>query len=188
MPLKPRHRRFVEEYLIDLNGTQAAIRAGYSPKGADVTAVRLLANARIAAEVAKAQALRSRRTGISQDRVVRELARIAMGDLRRLVRWGEGGVHLVPSAELADDDVAMIAEVSATEHGLRVKAHSKIEALKLLGQHLGMFKLVNEHTGKDGGPIETAARIDLSGLTPDERDVLRAILGRRAAPPAPGAD
>ena len=77
-----KQKRFVEEYLIDLNATQAAIRAGYSPKTANEQGARLLANVSISHAVAKAEAERSKRTGINADRVVKELARIAFNYLR----------------------------------------------------------------------------------------------------------
>ena len=68
--------RFCEEYMIDLNATQAAIRAGYSPKTANEQAARLLANVSIQNRIAQLQAEQSRRTGVSADRVVRELSLI----------------------------------------------------------------------------------------------------------------
>ena len=72
-----KQERFVEEYLIDLNATQAAIRAGYSPKTANEQGARLLAKVSVQTAISKAQAERSRRTGINQDRVIRELAKVA---------------------------------------------------------------------------------------------------------------
>ncbi len=68
--LTPKQQRFVSEYLIDLNATQAAIRAGYAKSGASVEGTRLLANAKVAAAVAAAQAKRSERTEITQDYVL----------------------------------------------------------------------------------------------------------------------
>lgn len=71
--LTPKQRRFVEEYLVDLNATQAAIRAGYSARSADVTGSRLLANAKISVAVHEAQAARSERTNVSQDWIIKHL-------------------------------------------------------------------------------------------------------------------
>ena len=80
---------------------------------------------------------------MTADRVVLELARVAFGDPRRVMSWGPGGVRLRPSAELADEEAAIVAEVGETttkEGGsLRVKTVDKLGALRLLGQHLGMF-------------------------------------------------
>ena len=141
--LNDRQRRFVAEYLADLNATQAAIRAGYSAATASEQASRLLANVKVAAAIAEAQAARSWRTEVTADRVVLELARVAFGDPRRVMSWGPGGVKLRPSAELSDEEAAIVAEASqtVTEAGgtVRLKAVDKLGALKLLGQHLGMF-------------------------------------------------
>jgi phage terminase small subunit len=86
--LTPKQARFVDEYLVDLNGTQAAIRAGYSARGADVQAVRLLGNARISAAIASRQTKRTARTEVTQDRVISELALIAFSDMRDFAQWG----------------------------------------------------------------------------------------------------
>jgi phage terminase small subunit len=141
--LNPRQVRFVEEYLVDLNATQATIRAGYAARSAYSTGERLLRNAEIAAAIRAAQEARSRRTEITQDSVARELARIGFGDPRRVMSWGPDGMKLRPSGDLTDDEAAIVAEVveTRTEAGgtLRVKVANKVEALKLLGQHLGMF-------------------------------------------------
>lgn len=71
--LTPRQQRFVEEYLIDLNGTQAAIRAGYSAKSAGRQALELLQKTLIASAVAQAQKGRSERLQLSADMVAQEL-------------------------------------------------------------------------------------------------------------------
>ena len=91
MPLNDRQSRFVAEYLVDLNATQAAIRAGYSAATANQIGARLLVNVKVAAAIAEAQAARSRRTEVTQDRVVLELARVAFGDPRRVMSWGRAG-------------------------------------------------------------------------------------------------
>src|SRR3954471_4710859 len=112
--LNDRQRRFVEHYLVDLNATQAAIRAGYSAATASEQASRLLANVKVAAAIAEAQAARSRRTEVTQDRVVLELARVAFGDPRRVMSWGPGGVTLRPREALTDEEAAIVAEASQT--------------------------------------------------------------------------
>ena len=80
---------------------------------------------------------------MTADRVVLELARVAFGDPRRVISWGPGGVRLRPSAELADEEAAIVAEVGETttkEGGsLRLKTVDKLSALRLLAQHLGML-------------------------------------------------
>jgi phage terminase small subunit len=139
--MTPKQRRFVEEYLIDLNATQAAARAGYSEKTAYAAGQRLLKN--VEAEINAALAERSARTGVSADRVVRELARVAFADPRAVFSWGPGGVVLRDSGGLTEDEAAIVSEVSETrtETGGSIKAKlcDKVKALELLGRHLGMF-------------------------------------------------
>jgi phage terminase small subunit len=150
----PRQARFVEEYLIDLNATQAAIRAGYSAKRADAIGYELLRKPEIQEAIQAAMDARSRRTGITADRVLDELRKVAFGDARRVMSWGPGGVKLIDSAELSGDDAAIVAEAfeSITKDGgsIRLKTHDKLKALELLGRHLGMFVDKRELTGKDG--------------------------------------
>ena len=149
--LTPRQQRFVEEYLVDLNGTQAAIRAGYSAKCADVQGSRLLANAKISEAVVKAKADRSKRTQITADRVLQEYARIAFSDMRTFAEWSKDGVTLKDSDELPDDTAACVAEVSETtsEKGgsIKFKLHDKKGALDSVARHLGMFKEEVVHSG-----------------------------------------
>ena len=174
--MTPKQTRFVEEYLLDLNATQAAIRAGYAESGARTEGARLLANADISAAIDKAMAQRSMRTNITQDQVLRELARIGFVDIRKVVTWTNGAsgfdedeaeetgevrisvanfVMLTPSDEIDAETAAAISEISQTKDGaLKVKLHDKRAALVDLGRHLGMFKDKVEVTGKDGGAIE----------------------------------
>lgn len=135
-----KQKRFVEEYLIDLNATQAAIRAGYSPDTAEQIGHQQLKKTSVANAIAIEQAKRSKRTGVSQDRVVRELAKIAFANLTDVVDTFDGSV--IASADR--DDLACIQSIkvkqteSMTER--EVKLADKTRALELLGKHLGMFK------------------------------------------------
>lgn len=155
--LTPKQQMFVEEYLIDLNATQAAIRAGYSVKNAGKIGPELLGKTRIKQAVDKALAARSRRTGITQDRVLAELAKIAFADMSTFVRWGPDGITLVPSDTLDGDDTACVSEISeveiqtdfGTKKTTKIKLHDKRAALEALGKHLGLFK-------DNGGPVEIA--------------------------------
>ena len=142
--LTSKQARFIEEYLIDLNATQAAIRAGYSEKTAYSQGEGLLRNVDVAAAVAEAKAARSERTEITQDRVIEEYAKLAFIEMGMFVEWGENGVTLKASADLPPELRAAVAEVSetTTEHGgtVRFKLHDKKGALDSLARHLGMFK------------------------------------------------
>ena len=153
MALTAKQERFVAEYLIDLNATQAAIRAGYSAKTADKQGSQLLGKTSIAAAIQEAQSKRSARTEITQDRVLQELARIGFADIRKAVAWGsapdgaidENGepalypVDLKPSSEVDDETAAAISEVSLTAQGVKLKMHDKLNALDKIARHLGML-------------------------------------------------
>lgn len=153
--LAPRQARFVEEYLLDLNGKQAAIRAGYSPNSAEVEASRLLSTAKVADAVARAKADRSARTGISADRVLEELARIAFSDMGQFATWGDVDVALKHSSEVDTRCVLEVKETPMKTGGkaLGIKLHDKVAALKLTGQHLGLFTEKHEVSGPNGGPL-----------------------------------
>ena len=136
--LNPRQQTFVAEYLLDLNATQAAIRAGYSPRGG--SGGRLLKSDAVRGVVREAMLRRSKRTAISQDRILSELACIAFGDLRDVAAWGADGVRLHDSTGLSTEQAATLAEVSESAKGLlKVKRHDKVKALELLMRHLGML-------------------------------------------------
>ena len=141
--LTEKQQRFVEEYLIDLNATQAAIRAGYSVKTAEQTASRMLSFVKVQSEIEKALAERSRRTGINQDRVIQELAKIAFVNITNIVN---DDCEILPDADEAD--LAAIESVKVKtiptkggEVGIEreVKLSSKLKALEMLGKHLGMW-------------------------------------------------
>ena len=141
--LTAKQEMFVQEYLIDLNATQAAIRAGYSPHTAKDIGCENLSKPNIRACIDKALAERSRRTGINADRVLRELARIGFLKPTEAVNMKEVTVK----DDISDDDAAAIAFVrvktipTADGEGIEreVKFADKIKALELLGKHLRMF-------------------------------------------------
>ncbi len=136
-----KQKRFIEEYLVDLNATQAAIRAGYSPDTAKSIGSENLTKPDIQACVAKAMAERSRRTGVNAERVVMELAKIAFVNASDVI--DAETATLRPDA--SPEDTAAIQSVKVKtfgEDGLEreIKMADKLKALELLGKHLGMFK------------------------------------------------
>lgn len=142
--LTDKQQRFVDEYLIDLNATQAAIRAGYSTKYADREGYKLVENSRVSEAISRKMAARSRRTGVNQDRVVIELAKIAFVNISDLVDTDTATI--LPTAR--KEDLACIESVKykqmPTKSGdmgveREVKIASKLKALELLGKHLGMW-------------------------------------------------
>lgn len=156
MKLSPKQQKFVKEYLVDLNGTQAAIRAGYSPRTANEQGAQNLAKLSVQQALQKAMKTQEKRTEVTADRVVQELVKIAYADLKDFVEFGPEGVRIKDSQAV---DGTMLAEVSETEsktgRNRRVKLHDKMKALELLGRHLGMFIDKHELSGPDGGPIQT---------------------------------
>jgi phage terminase small subunit len=164
--MTPKQRRFVEEYLIDLNATQAAIRAGYSEKNAFKIGARLVQKCTAVKDaIDSALAERSARTAVTADRVVRELARVAFADPRAVFSWGPDGVTLRSSEELTDDEAAVVAEVSETrtETGGSIKGKlcDKLKALELLGRHLGMFS--------DRQQVELSGSVGVNVFDPETR-------------------
>jgi len=148
---------FVDAYLVNLNQSEAARKAGYSEKNARQTAVRLMRDARVKALIDERMKARSERVEIDQDRVLKEISRVAFGDPRKVMKWGPRGVKLIASSKLTDDEAAMVSEtgqtISKDGGSLRLKLNDKLKALELLGRHLGMFRDKLEHSGPDGGPI-----------------------------------
>ena len=112
MTLRAKQQRFVEEYLVDLNATQAAIRSGYSKKTAEQQGNRLLGNAKVAADIASSQASRSERTGITQDYVLGIIT-----DAINLSRATESVMGLYKGAELLGKHLGMFSGETAPDVG-----------------------------------------------------------------------
>lgn len=143
--LTPKQALFVREYLVDLNATQAAIRAGYSKKTAASQAERLLRNVEIASAV---QAHMDKRAGaieISATRVLQEIAKLAFFDPRKLLN-SDGSPK--PIQELDDETAMAVAGIDIVTKGnddlgyadiLKIKLADKSKNLELLGRHLKLF-------------------------------------------------
>lgn len=159
--LPPKQEEFCQQYLVDLNGTQAAIRAGYSPFSARDIACELLTKPNIRARIDELMAARSMRTEINADVVIRELARIALVNPLDVIN--------AASAELREsatvDQTAAIQSIKCkiTADGdieREVKLNDKTKALELLGKHLGMYVDKKEHSGPGGGAIPVAVEVE----------------------------
>lgn len=140
--LTPKMAAFVEEYPVDLNQTQAAIRAGYAPKYAAQIASELMGKPAVRDAIAVTMAERSKRTGVAADRVVRELARVAFVNAADVISMKDATIR----EDANVDDLAAIASVKVKQmygdvEGIEreVKLYDKLKALELLGKHLGMF-------------------------------------------------
>ena len=130
--LTPKQQRFVEEYLIDLNATQAAIRAGYSPRTANEQGAQNLAKLSISKAIAEAQAKREERTQITQDYVLTNIQKV----IERCMQ-----VQQVDNCLTQTEDGELAQAFMFKEQGA-------LKGLELLGKHLGMFKDKVEHSGK----------------------------------------
>ena len=165
-----KQKRFVEEYLTDLNATQVAIRAGYSPDSAKEIGSENLTKPDIAKAVDQAIAERSKRTGVNADRVVRELAKIAFVNAGEVVDLDTA----LLMDKISDDDMAAIQSVKVKTFGddgieREVKLADKLKALELLGKHLGLFK--------DKVEINGNVKSDMSSLS----SILEEIKGEGSA-------
>ena len=182
--LTPKQAAFVAEYLIDLNATQAAIRAGYSAKTAHSVGAENLTKPEIAAALAVAQQERAERTEITQDRVLEEYAKLAFLDPRRFYD-AEGRLIDIPdlpadvAAAISGMDIA-VEKAGADESGnpvfaqvRKIKLADKKGAIDSVARHLGMFNDKMQLTGKDGGAIEIEHK--MSSIT---KSALDDLLGR----------
>lgn len=182
--LNDQQQKFVNEYLVDLNATQAAIRAGYSEKSAAVIGFENLRKPNIATALQERRIELADSTGITPERVLTELAKLGFSDIRKAIRWGtlgarvnpeseeveiENSVELLDSAEIDDDTAAAIQEISQGANGIKLKMYDKKGALVDIGRHLGMFDdkltlkgdknapIQHEHTGTDYAALRSMA-------------------------------
>lgn len=178
--LTPQQRMFVAEYLIDNNGKQAAIRAGYSAKTAENQASRLLSSVKVQKMLDKHICEQEKRTFITADRVLNELANIAFAngtEFAKVVektgykplydsdgkKIGEDAyiyqaVELVNTNELDNDKRSAISCIKETKFGIAVESCDKVKALELLGKHLKLFTDKTELTGENGKSFEIVIR------------------------------
>lgn len=163
--MTPKQQCFVDEYLKDLNATQAAIRAGYSAKTAAVTGHENLRKPKIAAAIAAKQQARSERTQIDADWVLKRLGEEVVADLGDLYAedgklkpidqwpliWRQGLVTGLDVDELTADG-HKLGQVT------KIRQSDRLKRLELIGKHVDVQAFVErkEVTGKDGGPIEVS--------------------------------
>lgn len=161
MALTPKQKRFVAEYLVDLNATAAARRAGYSAKTADRIGPELLGKTCVSEAIQQAIQEREKRTEITQDMVLRETAKLAFFDIRKM--FDKDGKPLdIPkldadtAAALVGLDVQDVADNDGDYVGFvkKYKMADKLKALELLGRHLGTWE------PRDDGPKDKAKEDD----------------------------
>lgn len=166
MALTDKQEMFCREYLIDLNATQAAIRAGYSAKTANRTASENMSKPDIQSRITELKAQRNDLVGINATYVLNRLVEIdqmdvldiltSSGELKPVSQWPK--VWRTTLSGL--DVVEMSAEGNASALLKKIKWPDKVKNLELLGKHIDVMafkeQATHEHTGKNGGPIEMA--------------------------------
>lgn len=165
--LSDRHRRFVDEYLIDLNGTAAAERAGYGKAGAKTRASELLARDDVKAAVAEKQAKLSAATGVSAERVVGELAKLGFSNMLDYIQIGEDGQPYTDFSGLTRDQAAAIQEVVVESR--RDTSAAVIGEEMEPQEHGGALK--RQHAEETAGPSILKVRFKLA----DKKGALEAL-------------
>ena len=175
-PRKPNSafvERFIAEYLVELNASEAYRRAGYKGKNAHVQSSRLMKDPEVAAAVKAGLAARMHRIEITQERVIKELALLAFSDLQHYTVDASGTIQLAPGApEGAHRALQSIKRrtiitssdgESRTVHEVELKLWDKVTPLIRAGRHVDVHGFSDrvEHTGKDGAPIATVALYQL---------------------------
>ncbi len=157
-----RHERFCREYLTDLNGTRAAIAAGYAKKSAKVTASRLLTNANVQALLAELTKKHADKLDLSAEKVLSELSSTGFSNMLDYLKITKEGVAYVDLSNLTQEQAVAIQEITVDEYvegkgkdarkvkRTKFKLADKIRALELLGKYLKLFTERVEVTGLAG--------------------------------------
>lgn len=139
--LTDKQKLFVTEYLVDLNATQAAIRAGYSPKTAGRMGADQLKKTHVQAEIQKRQGKIQAKLEISQEKIIQELASIAFAngaDFAEVIELGGlQSVKFKPTEGMPPEKRAAISSIKSGSSGMEVKTYDKLRAMELLGKFLG---------------------------------------------------
>lgn len=159
--LTDKQRRFCEEYIIDLNATQAALRAGYCARTVNKTGPAKLVNVGIQAEIQRLKAERSERTQVKADDVVLELAKLAFSNIKNYLSMENDEVYFKDFAEITDEQAAAVESIKVMKkiiggkgeknyeiQAIQFKLHSKTNTLEQLGKHLGIYQKDNEQKGQ----------------------------------------
>ncbi|ENX01467.1 hypothetical protein F900_01834 [Acinetobacter modestus] len=168
MALRGKQQRFVDEYLVDRNATQAAIRAGYSAKTANEIGAQNLAKLSIKEAIAIGEAEIAERTKITQDMVIKELAKIGFSNMLDYITITNGGDPVTDFSALTRDQAAAISEITVEEYTegrgddarnvkrTKFKLSEKRSALVDIGKHIGMFKEHVVHSNDPENPLTNA--------------------------------
>jgi phage terminase small subunit len=141
--LSDRQEKFVEEYAKSLIGSEAARKAGYSVKGANVTGSQLLTNPSIKERLRQKMEERIAAANISQESILREIAKIAFSDVKDISSWSDNRLEFMDSENIPNEVSAGIQTITtkSSEFGndMSIKMHDKLKALEMLGKQAGLF-------------------------------------------------
>lgn len=167
-----KQKRFADEYLIDLNATRAykaAYPAVKKDKTAAAAAARLLRNVKVAEYIKQQMEKIAERTEVTQDRVVKELAKIGFAQITDYVEINPNGCVIIkPTSEMPEDKIGAIAGIKEGQNGTEIKLNDKVKALELLSRHLGMFNDKISVTGTISNPFEGLTTEQLIKLAGDK--------------------
>lgn len=178
--LTDKQRLFCEEYILDLNATQAALRAGYCARTVNKSGPANLVKVGIQTEIQRLKAIRSKRTNIKADDVILELAKIGFSNIEDYLTVDEDGeTHLKNFDDIKREVLAAVEsiKISTTKNKddsreyitTQFKLHSKLNALEQLGKHLGIYQkdkvidvgenlqsFIDWLVGRNGNPKDTS--------------------------------
>lgn len=155
------HIRFADRYFETLNATQSAIYAGFSEDTAKQQGWQLLQREDIQAYIQTQRDILAEKTGISREKVLAEIARLAFADIRN---YYDGDNQLIPVTDLSDDAAAALSSLKVDElyagevtigHTKEIKLYNKLDGLEKLARHLGLYE-------KDNKQKELTANINLT--------------------------
>jgi phage terminase small subunit len=143
--LTEKQKKFCHEYLVDLNASAAYKRAGYQgdTNAVKSSASKLLANPNVQSEIRRLQGLVAKKTNITVEKTLNTLAAIAFTPLTEVLEVRNGSVYLMDSEEWSPEAKIAVETVSKGREGIRIKMHSKTDALGKIMQHLGMMNDIN---------------------------------------------
>lgn len=173
--LTEKQERFCREFVIDCNAKQAAIRAKYSEKTAEVQGSVLLRNPKVSKRIAELQKIVSDKLDITKEKIVKEYAKLAFTNSEEIFDWklqevdilkADGSVgketvarpFLKKYEDMGDNAKAAISEIRETNQGIAIKMHDKKAALDSLSKVLGFWTDKHEHTADT--PISVIIRGD----------------------------
>jgi len=163
----------VQEYLVDVNATQAAIRAGYIQKTVQEQSSRLLSNVMVSKAIVKGKQALAEKAGVTAKKVIAEMARIGFANMQDYLDLSDPENPTIDLSKITPEQASVIAETRVERKGLQrrvtIKLHDKLNALVNLGKHLRLFNERHEHAGPDGEPINHRNFVEIVFVEPTKR-------------------